>query len=64
MTVRGILRAQRLGTLPVDVASIADTFLDAANAGNPNAMRKDINLSLNFVSACRLACRGAAQPKP
>jgi hypothetical protein len=58
MTVRGILRAQRLGTLPVDVASIADTFLDAANAGNPNAMRKDINLSLNFVLPAALLAEG------
>ena len=58
MTVRGILRAQRLGTLPVDVASIADMFLDAANAGNPNAMRKDMNLSLNFVLPAALLAEG------
>jgi hypothetical protein len=58
MTVRGILRAQRLGTLPVDVASIADTFLDAANAGNPNAMRRDVNLSLNFVLPAALLAEG------
>jgi hypothetical protein len=58
MTVRGILRAQGVSTLPVDVASIADTFLDAANAGNPNAMRKDMNLSLNFVLPAALLAEG------
>jgi hypothetical protein len=58
MTVRGILRAQRLGTLPVAVTSVADTFLDATNAGNPNAMRRDMNLSLNFVLPAALLAEG------
>lgn len=49
ITVRGMLRAHRPGAFPVDVPSHADTFLDAANAGNPSAMRKDAALSLNFV---------------
>ncbi len=49
ITVRGTLRAQRLGSPPVSVPSQADTFLDAAKAGDTNSKRKDTALSLNFL---------------
>jgi hypothetical protein len=58
ITVRGTLRAQRLGVGPVFVSSFANTFLNVANAGDPNAMRKDATLSLNFVLPAAEVARG------
>ena len=52
------------GTLPVDVASIADTFLNASERRQPKCDAQGHKSQPELRAACRLACRGAAQPKP
>ncbi|MBV9171067.1 MAG: hypothetical protein JOZ81_13390, partial [Chloroflexi bacterium] len=49
ISVRGTLRAQPAGGSAVVVPSIADVFLDPAQAGDTTSKRMDVGLSLNFA---------------
>jgi len=58
VTVRGTLRAQLAGASPVVVPSIADVFLDPAQAGDTASKRKDVALSLNFLLPAAVVAEG------
>jgi hypothetical protein len=60
LTIRGTLRAQLqlAGSSPVVLPSIADVFLDPAQAGDTTSKRKDVALSLNFLLPAAVVAQG------